>query len=305
MDLKKYNKALLKLQNSIYSPIYFNDVIIEIIEFNFENTGSAIYCPPHTHTWYEFNYVTSGSFFTCFGNDMHEVGENMFFLIPPGVEHSHKYNATNPHDGIYMRWQLMKKDDIENKQPDINGFKHLVCLSSWNSQCCKDDGVIEDLLELMLKHSEYGASAVNLQLDFINILFMLSNLVAPNSEDMKFDRDISGKTLLRKVDIYLNDSNQKTFNVHSLAASLHMSYGHLARIYKKSSGQTILERLSDLLVEKSLILLEQTDLSMKEIAEKLGYSNQYYFSSVFKEKKGISPSGYRKSYSSSKIPLLL
>jgi AraC-like DNA-binding protein len=43
------------------------------------------------------------------------------------------------------------------------------------------------------------------------------------------------------------------------------------------------------------MLLAQTDYSMKEIAERLGFSNQYYFSKVFKENNGVSPSQYRKS----------
>jgi AraC-like DNA-binding protein len=293
MNLKEYYTSLLKLQNKIYSPITINDVIIDIIEVDFENTGSVVFCPPHTHTWFEFNYVTSGQLLTNFGAEMYKAGESMFFLIPPGMEHSHRYKPGSPHDGIYMRWQIIKNEDVKNKESGAVGFNQLECLYEWNIGCYKDDGNIGTLLEQMLKHASYGASTANLQLDFINILFMLSNLVLPDRGDRNFDKDIAGKTLLRKVDTYINDINQDTFDVHTLAASLHMSYGHLARTYKKYSGQTIHERLSTILVQKSLLLLEQTDFTIKEISEKLGYSNQYYFSRVFKEKKGMSPSEYR------------
>jgi AraC-like DNA-binding protein/quercetin dioxygenase-like cupin family protein len=296
MNLKELKKRFLKLQNKIYSPITVNDVTVDIIEVDFEDPAGAVYCPPHTHTWFEFNYVTSGYFFTKFDTEMLKVEENMFFLIPPGVEHSHSYVAHNPHNGFLLRWNFKRNESAIDMDTPTFGFNQLEKLHSWKCGCYKDDGIIGNLLEQMLKHAEFEASAINLQLDFLNILFMLSNLASPDLEEWRYDRNVSAKALLRKVDTYLNDVTQEPFDVYALAASLHMSYGNLARVYKKHSGQTIQNRRSTILVEKSLLLLEQTDCSISEIAEKLGFSNQYYFSRVFKEKKGVSPSEYRNLF---------
>lgn len=305
MNLKEYSAALIKLQNCLYSPIRLNDAVLDIIEIGFTDTGDAVYCPPHTHTWFEFNYVTSGMFYTSFGEEMQEIGEGHFFLIPPGMEHSHKYNRKSPHKDIFFRWQIVKANGGEG-QYENSFFKQLEQLCFWNCGCCMDDGSLGHLLELMLKHAGEVVSPIKLQLDFINILLALSgsnylrdaaDTAQKDSTAQRYDRDMAGKTIIKKVEVYLNDLKLDNLDVHTLAASLHMSYGHLARVYKKYSGQTILERLSSIRLEKSCMLLVQTDYSMKEISEKLGFSNQYYFSKVFKEKHGMSPSEYRKSSS--------
>lgn len=295
MNLKEYDEALLKIQNSIYSPIRLNDAIIDIIEIDFTDTGEAVYCPPHTHTWFEFNYVTYGSFFTSFGSEIQEIKEGMFFIIPPGAEHSHQYNNKNPHKDILLRWQLKKADEavLDGKNSLYNELEPLYF---WDSGCFQDTGTIRSSLEHLLKNTKNNVHPVSLQMDFINILFALVDINSHNLETQKYDKDIVGKTIIKKVEVYLNDLQDADFDVQKLAASLHMSYGHLARLYKKYSGQTILDRLGSIRLEKSFMLLAQTDYSMKEIAEKLGFSNQYYFSKVFKEKNGISPSQYRKAY---------
>lgn len=57
----------------------------------FEQIGTASKCPPHAHTWFEFNYVLSGQLGTRFDGDEITVREGEFFLIPPGRVHSHTY----------------------------------------------------------------------------------------------------------------------------------------------------------------------------------------------------------------------
>lgn len=302
MNLKENKSALIKLQNSLYTAVQLNDALIDIIEIDFSDTGDAVYCPPHTHTWFEFNYVTSGSFMTSFGQEMQEIKENVFFLIPPGMEHSHRYNNKNPHRDITLRWQINKAHpEVENTgNSTFDGFMPLFGVPGGG---CTDNGTVGCLLEQMLLHAQKDFAAVRLQMDFINILFALLDYYQKNSRSQqegsisKYDRDMSGKTLIKKVEVYLNDNKLQDFDVHALAASMHMSYGHLARLYKKYSGQTIVDRLCSIRLEKSCMLLLQTDYTMKEIAEKLGFSNQYYFSKVFKEKNGMSPSQYRKNKS--------
>ena len=52
--------------------------------------------------------------------------------------------------------------------------------------------------------------------------------------------------------------------------------------------------ITDIRIETACNLLKNTNLSLKEISAKVGYSNQYYFSSCFKKKTGQTPSSYRQ-----------
>lgn len=84
--------------NQICQEIRINDAIIEWVDIIFEQIGTASKCPPHAHTWFEFNYILSGQMVTWFGDEFVKVGEGEFFLIPPGTIHSHSYTR-----GIHMR----------------------------------------------------------------------------------------------------------------------------------------------------------------------------------------------------------
>ena len=56
------------------------------------------------------------------------------------------------------------------------------------------------------------------------------------------------------------------------------------------------EYLMEQKTESARNLLKYSLLSVKEIADRLGFFDQYYFSNYFKQKNGISPLEYRKKY---------
>ena len=64
--------------------------------------------------------------------------------------------------------------------------------------------------------------------------------------------------------------------------------------FKKVTGTTSAAYISELRIKKSLPLIENTDLGMAEIAEKVGFDDPNYFSRVFRSVTGITPSEYRK-----------
>ena len=77
------------------------------------------------------------------------------------------------------------------------------------------------------------------------------------------------------------------------ANNVHISPAHLSALFKKQRQQNISDVITDIRIETACNLLKNTNLSLKEISAKVGYSNQYYFSSCFKKKTGQTPSSYR------------
>ena len=66
-------------------------------------------------------------------------------------------------------------------------------------------------------------------------------------------------------------------------------------IFKKETKQTFVNYLTHLRMETAKELLRTTNLKALEIAERVGYSEQYYFSYCFKKNISMSPLEYRKS----------
>lgn len=86
-------------------------------------------------------------------------------------------------------------------------------------------------------------------------------------------------------------------SLNKAAVLVFMSPQYLSKIFKKETGITFIDYVTKLRIRKATALLSRGNLKIYEIAEKLGYANQHYFSSAFKRVLGISPNDYRRSLS--------
>jgi len=78
-----------------------------------------------------------------------------------------------------------------------------------------------------------------------------------------------------------------------IAATLFLSKSALIRIFKKSTGVTPYRFLLQEKLSVAQTLLSSTDMSVKAISDMLSFTNEHYFSYLFKEKTGKSPTEYR------------
>ena len=75
---------------------------------------------------------------------------------------------------------------------------------------------------------------------------------------------------------------------------------HVERIIKRHTGMTLLEYGRLFLMQKAENMLTETDKSISDICEELGYSNRTYFNRIFRERYGLTPSDFRKEKASIK-----
>ena len=78
-----------------------------------------------------------------------------------------------------------------------------------------------------------------------------------------------------------------------LAELVHLSHVGLLWKFKHSTGTTLTEYLTGLRMKYAKELLLAGNLSVSQVADLCGYSNPYYFSNVFHNHFGVSPSKYR------------
>lgn len=345
MDLLQWKNVLGDKLNALCSEICVNDAAIDWVDIVFEHVGNASKCPPHSHTWFEFNYVLAGHLITRFGKQPATIRAGEFFLIPPGLVHSHTYTKGNPHEGICFRWRIRRLEQPglpasqQSRLPAAHGsqgadglpgqgsllsaqsaeapiisqparnardiaaqpantsdsfYERLDRLRHWQPGSCPDQHGIRGLLSSLLAETAAGtASRLSLQLRLVQLLEALAGIQesAPPSPH----EGSSSDALIRKVEVYLEDFMGEQLNVADLASSLHMSYGHLSRLYKSRTGITLIERMNQLRLAKAHRLLQEQSLLIKEVAEQAGFRDIYYFSKAFKRKYGISPQAYRKS----------
>jgi ABC-type Fe3+-hydroxamate transport system substrate-binding protein len=80
--------------------------------------------------------------------------------------------------------------------------------------------------------------------------------------------------------------------VEQLAAAAYISPKYFVDLFKKTYGQSAMDFLTDLRINRAKRYLTETDYRLREIAQRVGYSDEFYFSRKFKKEVGVSPSSF-------------
>lgn len=112
--------------------------------------------------------------------------------------------------------------------------------------------------------------------------------------------DVSTPSILE----YLMNRLDVPTDLEAFARDLNMSKSHLNRKAKALTGHTIQDLHELLKIERAKVLLEQRTMKVSVVAERLGYSNQNYFSLVFKKVTGMAPRHWIQRKSRNSEPIL-
>lgn len=103
---------------------------------------------------------------------------------------------------------------------------------------------------------------------------------------------------IQKCCDYIELNLNKRIELSDLAAITGYAPYYLSEKFKKETGVPLFLYARNAKIKRAKLLLESTDLSIKEIAEKLAFTTQNYFIKCFREEAGCSPTQYRKECSS-------
>ncbi len=98
---------------------------------------------------------------------------------------------------------------------------------------------------------------------------------------------------LLRVLSYIYDNLGEDLNLDTLADIACMSRYHWHRVFKAMTGDTLADAIRRLRLNKAANTLLESDATVKEVAEKLGYTNLSSFSRAFKKTHGLSPYDFR------------
>jgi AraC-like DNA-binding protein len=105
-------------------------------------------------------------------------------------------------------------------------------------------------------------------------------------------RDRHGHYVTLAKDYLLRHLTQ-SLHLEEVAAHLQISEEHLARLFKRSTGETVFDYVRRMRLEQARTLLIGSDMNVSEIAERTGFGSLAAFSRSFKRELGASPTEYR------------
>ena len=92
----------------------------------------------------------------------------------------------------------------------------------------------------------------------------------------------------------MKENYDKPLNLETIAEECGVSPSYFSRKFKAETGEKYIDALTDIRIQEAERLLEETDESILDIMEKVGYLDDKHFRRVFTKRTGMTPTEYRK-----------
>ena len=102
-----------------------------------------------------------------------------------------------------------------------------------------------------------------------------------------------GSTIQRALE-FIKENYDRPISVMEVAEHVALSYHHLCRKFRKETGMTVVELISQLRIEKAKKLLVSTPDPVNEIARQVGFTSTVQFHRTFRKQTDDTPMQYRK-----------
>ncbi|TBL79496.1 helix-turn-helix domain-containing protein [Paenibacillus thalictri] len=123
----------------------------------------------------------------------------------------------------------------------------------------------------------------------------LVDIVFPTIKEHLENQSVSRqKRIVQQVITYIHDLYDSDLTLQQVAEQLSVSASQLSRIFKEETDRNFSDYLIEYRMKKAVDLLQNTDMSIKDIAEKMRYTNVQNFTRIFKQITGMPPGEYRR-----------
>lgn len=127
------------------------------------------------------------------------------------------------------------------------------------------------------------------------------SLVHSYQQDVDSQRVLVANHFLDHVVYYVYKNLSSLKRINEIAKHFHCSESHLRALFKQQTKMSLWSYVQNLRIHKVQEYLGSSELSLKEIAEKCGYSSVYVFSNAFKKEMGVSPLQFRQNLKRKKL----
>lgn len=228
-------------------------------------------------------YCIEGKGWFSINGEKHEVKKDNFFIIENNLPHSYGSSEEDPWSIYWIHFTGEKSHlfrAIYNKVLSINEAP----------EARLDDRL--QMFEEIFQNLEMGYSTENLEY----VSLCLWHFIA----SFRFLSQYREINKAKKQDIiqmaiqYMHENIHKKLTLNDIASHVGYSPSHFGQIFRQKTGQTPLNYLNLLKIQRACQMLDFTDMKIKEITEELGFYDQYHFSKTFVKQIGETPSQYKK-----------
>ena len=148
-----------------------------------------------------------------------------------------------------------------------------------------------DINELFNENSFIGHNISRFN-DINRLKIWLKNILLATVEYYKKEHSPQSE-LLKNIIAYINNNYTTITNIDDVAKAMYISKSYARNIFKKHTGQTIIDYIATLRIDDAKRMLSSSSASIKDISEMVGYKSVSHFRSVFQKTTGMSVSDFR------------
>lgn len=270
--------------------------------------GISFYCAHshapklHSHEWIELAYLENGTLIHSVGGVNYRVNEGEYFIVEYGQPHDYVVLSEGPINLKNVMFHPRFIDPtLRNARRLSEIFNHYLVhfnekqlrmsptLNKFSDPTGNIHGYINDIArEVEEKQFGWRESVRGL---LIHIIIQTLRSIAADDyggEDMTFSRSI--------ID-FVNANYMRPIKISDAFGSGQYNTPYLSKHFKQETGMTFSEYLKHVRISASRRLLSNTDKSVAEISELVGYADTTFFHNTFRNMIGCTPLEYRKNYS--------
>lgn len=253
--------------------------------------------PWHWHNEVEILLIVSGRlrFLTTALSPELETGDILF--LPGGMLHSTQACGTSPalHKEFIFSSLLIAGapgNEIDRKyvSPVLRAVNGPVLLKAGSPQNLAAAALLDKAYACYIRGEDgYELSIRHLMDEVWMILRKEIALICPKAR-----RDHAGEERIKSILLFLEKNYGSNLSLKDIASHANISERECGRCFKAQLGLTPLEYLLNLRLNKACALLENTSLSIGEIASACGFASASYFSKQFRGRFRTTPRAFRK-----------
>ena len=258
-----------------------NAALPSVLGYGLLATADGFYHADRVLDFHVLIYVLEGAIHVTEGENDYAVGPGQLLFLKSGLRHFGKKRIPRGTRWYYVHFALPQHDlpaALPEAEQTLLLPKHLSGL-----QGSELETELAAFVEACYSRDSLNRWYLNQQ------LFLLLSHIGHWGKQETPVPELAGR-----IAQYLSQHARQPFSAKELEQAFFLSYKHMAAVFKKSRAQTMHDYHHYLRMEEAARLLRETLLPVGEISEKLGFSDQLYFSRCFHRHQGVSPTAYRK-----------
>lgn len=267
-----------------FSNDFFRNIDAMIYTCGYENCAKGHSYGPILRNGWLIHYVLSGCGIYKARGKLFRLKAGDAFLICPGELIYYEADIYDPWSYTWIGMQGIK----------VQGYLERTLL--WD-RLVIHYGADEQLRLCHEKMFEADKLTQNRDLQMNRIMYEYLYLLAQKFPGGRSLRDEKKSDYVEEALNFIESRYCDPISIQEIADHLSINRSYLHRLFKSVTGTSIQNYLLDYRVRQACILLKTTDLSVRSIAHTTGYADPLYFSRIFRQKMGCSPSEYRRGSS--------